>query len=104
MLDGKDDTCWNSAQAPQQHIIVKFKKPVDLSEVHIMFQGGFVGTPVQFHVQHAVKGGDDSKDAEESEDSTRKKSKVPFELKETYEPTDSNNKQVKMFSIVWFLP
>ncbi len=43
VLDGNDETCWNSDQGSPQWLEFAFSSPVDLSEVIITFQGGFVG-------------------------------------------------------------
>lgn len=64
MFDGNDETCWNSSQVCKinmcqyllnkkgkpQSILITFKTPVQVKEVHIMFQGGFVGKDCQFLV------------------------------------------------------
>ncbi|KAJ2465005.1 Nuclear receptor 2C2-associated protein, partial [Coemansia sp. RSA 2322] len=43
LFDGSNESCWNSESGSPQHILVEFKKPVQLSEVQIRFQGGFAG-------------------------------------------------------------
>ncbi|KAI8326331.1 nuclear receptor 2C2-associated protein [Martensiomyces pterosporus] len=43
LIDGSTETCWNSEQGSPQYILVEFDTPVCLSEIHIQFQGGFVG-------------------------------------------------------------
>jgi hypothetical protein len=43
MVDGKEETCWNSDQGSPQWILVEFPTKVSLSRVRLMFQGGFVG-------------------------------------------------------------
>ncbi|KAI1301662.1 Nuclear receptor 2C2-associated protein [Halotydeus destructor] len=41
LVDGRDDTCWNSDEGEQQWVVIKFKKPVNVNEVQVQFQGGF---------------------------------------------------------------
>lgn len=46
LLDGNEETCWNSDQAPNgsgQWIVLDFKEAILPKELHLMFQGGFVG-------------------------------------------------------------
>ncbi|XP_076444326.1 nuclear receptor 2C2-associated protein-like [Babylonia areolata] len=43
LLDSQDETCWNSDQGCPQFIHLEFDAAVKVSEVHIQFQGGFVG-------------------------------------------------------------
>eukprot|EP01133_Synstelium_polycarpum_P018146 gene18146-21698_t len=50
MFDGTEETCWNSHQGSPQSCSIQFidtatgqETPVDVSELHICFQGGFVG-------------------------------------------------------------
>ena len=43
MFDDNEDTCWYSKPGPSQWIILAFDKPIVLTQVRIMFQGGFVG-------------------------------------------------------------
>ena len=40
---GNTETCWNSKQGSPQSLRVKFENAVNVNEVQIMFQGGFVG-------------------------------------------------------------
>ncbi|KAL1429360.1 hypothetical protein MTO96_016324 [Rhipicephalus appendiculatus] len=51
LTDGRPDTCWNSDQGTPQWICLDFSAPVEPSEIHLQFQGGFAGkeldTPVQ---------------------------------------------------------
>ncbi|KAJ3189062.1 Nuclear receptor 2C2-associated protein [Irineochytrium annulatum] len=41
LIDGDDETCWNSDQGPLQWVMLEFRSPVVPLEVSIMFQGGF---------------------------------------------------------------
>ena len=41
LLDGNDDTCWNSDQGEQQHINLKFSAMVNIEVIQLQFQGGF---------------------------------------------------------------
>ncbi|TPX68601.1 hypothetical protein SpCBS45565_g03009 [Spizellomyces sp. 'palustris'] len=44
LTDGSDETCWNSDQGTPQYISMDFSpRSVSVSELHIMFQGGFAG-------------------------------------------------------------
>eukprot|EP00124_Ichthyophonus_hoferi_P004930 Ihof_evm4s616 gene=Ihof_evmTU4s616 len=47
LLDGKEDTCWNSDNGESQYIILKFPSAVKVKELQIMFQGGFVAKDCQ---------------------------------------------------------
>eukprot|EP00123_Amoebidium_parasiticum_P006286 comp17275_c0_seq1/m.16377 comp17275_c0_seq1/g.16377 ORF comp17275_c0_seq1/g.16377 comp17275_c0_seq1/m.16377 type:complete len:139 (-) comp17275_c0_seq1:42-458(-) len=47
LLDGREDTCWNSDEGETQFVIMKFPKTARVSEVRIMFQGGFAGKECQ---------------------------------------------------------
>ncbi|KAJ1085684.1 hypothetical protein NDU88_005810 [Pleurodeles waltl] len=41
LFDGNEDTCWNSDQGSSQWILMEFPTSVQVSELHIQFQGGF---------------------------------------------------------------
>ena len=41
IIDGKDDTCWNSDEGKQQFVVFRFASPVNISRVDLTFQGGF---------------------------------------------------------------
>ena len=41
MFDGKEDTCWNSAEGNLQYVFLVFEKLVKINKVEIIFQGGF---------------------------------------------------------------
>ncbi|CAG2116576.1 unnamed protein product, partial [Medioppia subpectinata] len=41
IIDGKDDTCWNSDQGSVQWIECELKQDVRLRSLSIEFQGGF---------------------------------------------------------------
>lgn len=44
LFDGKEDTCWNSDQGSPQWIQVTFQDSVQtITELQLMFQGGFAG-------------------------------------------------------------
>ncbi|XP_071845562.1 nuclear receptor 2C2-associated protein-like [Apostichopus japonicus] len=60
LIDGNEETCWNSDQAQAgsgQWISLEFREPVLLEEIHLTFQGGFVGKTCQIH---AVIGQEDA--------------------------------------------
>jgi hypothetical protein len=45
LFDGREDTCWNSDQGSPQFVNINFDEEVQtISQLQIMFQGGFVGT------------------------------------------------------------
>ncbi|KYQ93149.1 galactose-binding domain-containing protein [Tieghemostelium lacteum] len=45
MFDKTEDTCWNSHQGTPQFVVIQFPQGdgVKVTELQIMFQGGFVG-------------------------------------------------------------
>ncbi|SAM01474.1 hypothetical protein [Absidia glauca] len=43
LIDGTEETCWNSEQGLPQHILVDFGTPAILQTINLTFQGGFVG-------------------------------------------------------------
>lgn len=43
MFKDDDVSCWNSEGSSPQYIFFDFLRPVKLSSVSFMFQGGFVG-------------------------------------------------------------
>lgn len=43
LVDGNEETCWNSEQGLPQHILIDFPNSVSISSVAITFQGGFAG-------------------------------------------------------------
>lgn len=51
MIDGNDETCWNSHQGSPQSISMEFKEASILNNVQIMFQGGFTGKNCEFWVR-----------------------------------------------------
>jgi hypothetical protein len=53
MLSTDLSSCWNSAQGSPQQVQVLFHRAVDVSNICVMFQGGFVGQDVQVHVKKA---------------------------------------------------
>jgi hypothetical protein len=53
LIDGSDETCWNSEQGSPQSIAVCFPSPVDVRSLSLMFQGGFVGADCQLLVKYA---------------------------------------------------
>jgi hypothetical protein len=59
MIDGNDETCWNSHQGSPQSILIEFNEPCIASQVHIMFQGGFVGKNCEFWIKKASSNEED---------------------------------------------
>ena len=49
LFDGREDTCWNSEQGKPQFIHIQFNdgQKRHLSELQIMFQGGFAGKSIK---------------------------------------------------------
>ncbi|RKP26528.1 hypothetical protein SYNPS1DRAFT_14072 [Syncephalis pseudoplumigaleata] len=43
LVDGSEETCWNSDQQSPQYIALDFGRPVKPATIQLMFQGGFVG-------------------------------------------------------------
>ena len=43
MFDGREDTCWNSDQGTPQWIRISFDSVKDITQLQLMFQGGFAG-------------------------------------------------------------
>ncbi|XP_059177135.1 nuclear receptor 2C2-associated protein-like [Physella acuta] len=43
LFDDDDETCWNSDQGTPQWVIIDFNQAVSVQEIHVQFQGGFVG-------------------------------------------------------------
>eukprot|EP01041_Mallomonas_annulata_P011351 gene11351-23758_t len=43
MFDYERDSCWNSDQGTPQFVLIDFNRIVNMSEIRIAFQGGFVG-------------------------------------------------------------
>ncbi len=52
LLDGREDTCWNSDQGSPQYIQIVFNDnlKINIAEIRIMFQGGFAGKECQVEV------------------------------------------------------
>ncbi|EGD72553.1 nuclear receptor 2C2-associated protein isoform 2 [Salpingoeca rosetta] len=43
LLDDREDTCWNSDQGSPQFVELKLDAPAQVTQLAIMFQGGFAG-------------------------------------------------------------
>jgi hypothetical protein len=43
MFDDSNETCWNSDQGTSQYILLEFDEDVCVSNISLIFQGGFVG-------------------------------------------------------------
>ena len=41
MFDGKEDSCWNSAEGNMQYVFIVFENLVKIKQIEIIFQGGF---------------------------------------------------------------
>ena len=46
LIDGSDETCWNSDSGDIQWIDLKFSDSVSVAFIQLLFQGGFVGKEV----------------------------------------------------------
>jgi len=55
MFDGSDVSCWNSGQGSPQQILLSFNRAVNIRQVEIMFQGGFVGQDIEVLIQSNLK-------------------------------------------------
>ena len=88
MIDGNDETCWNSHQGSPQSISIEFKQAATLNSVQIMFQGGFTGKNCEFWVR---KAGGSEQDAAE------------LVLLKSFYPEDKNTMQVWSSAIVDYL-
>ncbi|KAI8056616.1 hypothetical protein BDF22DRAFT_667130 [Syncephalis plumigaleata] len=44
LIDGSEETCWNSDQQSPQYIALDFGRAVRPDTLQLMFQGGFVGS------------------------------------------------------------
>eukprot|EP01089_Gocevia_fonbrunei_P012416 TRINITY_DN2936_c0_g1_i2.p1 TRINITY_DN2936_c0_g1~~TRINITY_DN2936_c0_g1_i2.p1 ORF type:complete len:142 (+),score=19.83 TRINITY_DN2936_c0_g1_i2:34-459(+) len=49
LFDNSLESCWNSDQGSPQEILLAFQECVDINEVRITFQGGFVGKDCKFY-------------------------------------------------------
>ncbi|ORE10269.1 galactose-binding like protein [Rhizopus microsporus var. microsporus] len=47
LIDGNEETCWNSEQGLPQHILIDFPSTASVSGIAITFQGGFAGKKCQ---------------------------------------------------------
>eukprot|EP01006_Ploeotia_vitrea_P040146 TRINITY_DN66406_c5_g1_i1.p1 TRINITY_DN66406_c5_g1~~TRINITY_DN66406_c5_g1_i1.p1 ORF type:complete len:183 (-),score=104.72 TRINITY_DN66406_c5_g1_i1:128-676(-) len=97
MLDGDHQTCWNSEQGKPQHVALKFSEPVDVVQVQVMFQGGFVGLPCVFYSDVAGDDDDEEKQQQQQEQKSKKKNKKKNKDElyrvTTWEPEDGNSMQ-----------
>ncbi|KAI9276593.1 galactose-binding domain-like protein [Sporodiniella umbellata] len=48
LVDGNEETCWNSEQGLPQNILIDFPSAVSVSSISITFQGGFAGKKCVF--------------------------------------------------------
>ncbi|KAF0700128.1 Aste57867_9316 [Aphanomyces stellatus] len=55
MFDGSEVTCWNSDQGSPQQVWLTFHRAVNLRQLQVMFQGGFVGEDVALWVTTAAE-------------------------------------------------
>lgn len=58
LFDGREDTCWNSDQGSPQWIQITFEEVKTISEIKLMFQGGFAGKNCHLEVSENDNGND----------------------------------------------
>ena len=56
MFNGDLESCWNSHQGSPQSVTLTFSAQVSITEVRIVFQGGFCGKTCQFLTSSQEKG------------------------------------------------
>lgn len=56
-LSADEATCWTSAQGSPQQLRLQFGRAVDVSQLQLMFQGGFAGQDVAVHVRRPTGDG-----------------------------------------------
>ncbi|XP_056270944.1 nuclear receptor 2C2-associated protein [Pseudoliparis swirei] len=49
MFDCNEETCWNSDQGECQWVSLEFPQPVKVSELKLLFQGGFSAKTCRLH-------------------------------------------------------
>jgi hypothetical protein len=49
MIDGSDESCWQSDQGSPQFVIVNFVNDLKIQNIDIMFQGGFAGIETKLY-------------------------------------------------------
>jgi len=101
MIDGNEETCWNSDQGSPQFVQIRFECPTKVDLLKIMFQGGFsakvrlssVSSP---HPQLTREGQQKKKEL---------KVVIKYESGESSEtifyPSDNNSLQISFLCIVW---
>jgi len=82
LMDGKDDTCWNSDEGERQWISIEFKEAQQLSlqsirGIQIQFQGGFSSKQLDVRCVHRDQASDTTQEVH----------------KETFFPEDTNKMQ-----------
>lgn len=85
MIDGVDDTCWNSNQGKAQQVVLELKKtqPENFSKFEFISAGGFCPKNITFYIT--------------SEDITVNKAAKFYKLKEFNEIKDTSEKQTLEF-------
>lgn len=56
LFDGREDTCWNSEQGTPQWVQVNYGTVKEVTELQIMFQGGFAGKSCWIEVKKSEEG------------------------------------------------
>lgn len=51
LIDGNDETCWNSDQGVNQYIQISLSEPQSIKLIRIMFQGGFAARKCSFEAE-----------------------------------------------------
>ncbi|KAI9364460.1 galactose-binding domain-like protein [Zopfochytrium polystomum] len=55
LVDGSDETCWNSDQGSPQWVSVEFENSVNPTSLVLVFQGGFAGRECEIFAQFAER-------------------------------------------------
>lgn len=77
LFDGRDDTCWNSEQGTPQWVQINYGCEKEVTELHIMFQGGFAGKSCWVEVKKS-EGGEFERAADFFPEDTNKLQKFTF--------------------------
>ena len=81
LMDGNDETCWNSNQGLPQWIQLDYPSLISLHEIQIMFQGGFAASQMELQIKSTNGNNENGLDEKE------------WETIHTFYPQDKNNLQ-----------
>ncbi len=79
LFDGREDTCWNSDQGSPQWIQISFEEAKTISEIQLMFQGGFAGKNCHLEVSENDNAEDLKKCSDLYPDDSNKLQTFPLE-------------------------